>query len=68
MNQITAAYVLAFFRKYLRGTDDHSLDGPPPRGAEVCETMTRSHRFGSSKGTFRNPRILLKTAVSLWGA
>ena len=41
VNQITAAYVLAFFRKYLRGTDDHLLDGPPPEFPEVLKYVKR---------------------------
>jgi hypothetical protein len=40
-NQITASYLLAFFRKYLRGDDDHLLDGPSTDFPEVLKFIRR---------------------------
>jgi predicted dienelactone hydrolase len=37
INQIASAYVVSFFRKYLKGEDDHLLDGPPAEFPEVIE-------------------------------
>ena len=37
INQIASAYVVSFFRKYLKDEDDHLLDGPPGVFPEVIE-------------------------------
>ena len=37
VNQIVSTYVVSFFKKYLRGDDDHLLDGPPSHFPEVIE-------------------------------
>jgi dienelactone hydrolase len=35
VSQIVRAYVLSFFNKYLKGQDDHLLDGPSPAYPEI---------------------------------
>ncbi len=37
VNQIVSTYLVSFFRKYLRGEDDHLLDGPPSQFPEIIE-------------------------------
>jgi hypothetical protein len=37
--QIVLAYLLSFFNEYLRGEDDHLLDGPSPAYPEVEQFM-----------------------------
>lgn len=37
INQIASAYVVSFFKKYLKDEDDHLLDGPPAEFPEVIE-------------------------------
>ena len=39
VSQIVRAYLLSFFNKYLRGEDDHLLDGPSPAYPEVEQFM-----------------------------
>jgi hypothetical protein len=40
-SQIVRAYLLSFFNKYLRGEDDHLLDGPSPAYPEVEQFMKK---------------------------
>ena len=39
VTQVVRAYLLAFFNKYLRGEDDHLLDGPSPAYPEVMQFL-----------------------------
>jgi hypothetical protein len=39
VSQIVRAYLLSFFNKFLRGEDDHLLDGPSPAYPEVEQFM-----------------------------
>jgi hypothetical protein len=41
VTQIVRAYLLSFFNKYLRGEDDHLLDGPSPSYPEVEQFMKK---------------------------
>lgn len=41
VSQIVRAYVLSFFNKFLRGEDDHLLDGPSPSYPEVEQFMKK---------------------------
>jgi predicted dienelactone hydrolase len=38
-SEIVRAYLLSFFNKYLRGEDDHLLDGPSPAYPEVMQFL-----------------------------
>jgi dienelactone hydrolase len=40
-SQIIRAYLLSFFNKYLRGEDDHLLDGPSPDYPEVMQFIRK---------------------------
>jgi uncharacterized repeat protein (TIGR03803 family) len=42
VSQIVRAYLLSFFNKYLRGEDDHLLDGPSPAYPEVEQYLSTS--------------------------
>jgi hypothetical protein len=41
VSQIVRAYLLSFFNKYLKGEDDHLLDGPSPAYPEVEQFMKK---------------------------
>jgi dienelactone hydrolase len=41
VTQIVRTYLLSFFNKYLRGEDDHLLDGPSPAYPEVEQFMKK---------------------------
>jgi hypothetical protein len=41
VTQIVRAYLLSFFNKFLRGEDDHLLDGPSPAYPEVEQFMKK---------------------------
>jgi hypothetical protein len=41
VSQIVRAYVLSFFNKFLRGEDDHLLDGPSPAYPEVMQFLKK---------------------------
>jgi uncharacterized repeat protein (TIGR03803 family) len=41
-SQIVRAYLLSFFNKFLKGEDDHLLDGPPPAYPEVVQFLSTS--------------------------
>jgi pimeloyl-ACP methyl ester carboxylesterase len=41
VTQIVRAYLLSFFNKYLRGEDEHLLDGPSPAYPEVEQFMKK---------------------------
>ena len=41
VSQIVRAYLLSFFNKFLRGEDDHLLDGPSPAYPEVEQFMKK---------------------------
>ena len=41
VSHIVRAYVLSFFNKFLRGEDDHLLDGPSPAYPEVEQFMKK---------------------------
>jgi len=41
-SQIVRAYLLSFFNKFLRGEDDHLLDGPSPAYPEVIQFLSKS--------------------------
>jgi hypothetical protein len=41
VTQIVRAYLLSFFNKYLKGEDDHFLDGPSADYPEVEEFMKK---------------------------
>jgi dienelactone hydrolase len=40
-SQIVRAYLLSFFNKFLKGEDDHLLDGPSPAYPEVMEFLSK---------------------------
>jgi hypothetical protein len=40
-SQIVRAYLLSFFNKFLRGEDDHLLDGPSAAYPEVEQFMKK---------------------------
>ena len=40
-SQIARAYLVSFFNKYLKGVDDHLLDGPPADFPEVMEFLKK---------------------------
>jgi uncharacterized repeat protein (TIGR03803 family) len=40
-SQIARAYLLSFFNKFLRGQDDHLLDGPSPAYPEVMQFLSK---------------------------
>jgi hypothetical protein len=40
-SQIVRAYLLSFFNKFLRGEDDHLLDGPSPAYPEVMQFLKK---------------------------
>ncbi len=40
-SQIIRAYLLSFFNKFLRGADDHLLDGPSPDYPEVMQFLRK---------------------------
>jgi uncharacterized repeat protein (TIGR03803 family) len=42
LSQIVRAYLLSFFNKFLRGEDDHLLDGPSPAYPEVMQFLSTS--------------------------
>jgi len=42
VSQIIRAYLLSFFNKYLKGQDDHLLDGPSPAYPEVMQFLSTS--------------------------
>jgi uncharacterized repeat protein (TIGR03803 family) len=42
LSQILRAYLLSFFDKFLKGEDDHLLDGPPPAYPEVIQFLSAS--------------------------
>ena len=42
VSQIVRAYLLSFFNKFLRGEDDHLLDGPSPAYPEVIQLLSNS--------------------------
>ena len=39
VSQIVRVYLLSFFNKFLKGEDDHLLDGPSPAYPEVEQFM-----------------------------
>jgi uncharacterized repeat protein (TIGR03803 family) len=41
-SQILRAYLLSFFNKFLKGEDDHLLDGPSPAYPEVIQFLSAS--------------------------
>ncbi|MGH7870462.1 MAG: hypothetical protein ACREP9_23160 [Candidatus Dormibacteraceae bacterium] len=41
VSQIVRAYLLSFFNKFLRGQDDHLLDGPSPAYPEVMQFLRK---------------------------
>jgi len=41
ISQIASAYVDSFFKKYLKGEDDHLLDGPSAEFPEVIEFLKK---------------------------
>lgn len=41
VSQIVRAYLLSFFNKFLRGQDDHLLDGPSPAYPEVMQFLKK---------------------------
>jgi uncharacterized repeat protein (TIGR03803 family) len=41
-SQIVRAYLLSFFNKFLRGEDDHLLDGPTPAIPEVIQFLSKA--------------------------
>ena len=41
VTQIVRTYLLSFFNKYLRGEDDHLLDGPSPDYPEVMQFLKK---------------------------
>jgi hypothetical protein len=41
VSQIVRAYLLSFFNKFLRGEDDHLLDGPSPAYREVMPFLKK---------------------------
>jgi uncharacterized repeat protein (TIGR03803 family) len=41
-SQIVRAYLLSFFNKFLKGRDDHLLDGQSPAYPEVIQFLTKS--------------------------
>jgi hypothetical protein len=41
VSQIVRAYLLSFFNKFLRGEDDHLLDGPSPAYPEVMQFLKK---------------------------
>jgi len=42
VSQIVRAYLLSFFNKYLKGEDDHLLDGPSPAYPDVMQFLSTS--------------------------
>jgi uncharacterized repeat protein (TIGR03803 family) len=42
LSQILRAYLLSFFNKFLKGQDDHLLDGPPAAYPEVMQFLSTS--------------------------
>ena len=42
VSQIVRAYLLSFFNKFLKGEDDHLLDGPSPAYPEVMQFLSTS--------------------------
>jgi uncharacterized repeat protein (TIGR03803 family) len=42
VSQIVRAYVLSFFNKFLKGEDDHLLDGASPAYPEVVQFLSKS--------------------------
>ena len=42
VSQIVRAYLLSFFNKFLKGEDDHLLDGPSPAYPEVIQFLSAS--------------------------
>jgi uncharacterized repeat protein (TIGR03803 family) len=42
VSQIVRAYLLSFFNKFLKGEDDHLLDGPSPAYPEIIQFLSKS--------------------------